>query len=343
MNKNYIKPWIEEVEAYIPGKTIEGCIKLASNENNYGPSPKVLAAINKSRFFIHMYPYKDAQLKDAVGRYCGVSGDNIIFGNGSDELIDIILKTFRGPLLTFKPTFASYRIYASILNEKYFEVNLRRDFSFPLNEFIEQIKKANIIFLCTPNNPTGTKITKKEIKEILDEEKPVVVDEAYFEFCNETAVGLLRDYDNLMILRTFAKAFALAGLRIGYCIANPETIRMLHKVKPPFNVNLIAQEAALAALGDIPYMKSTVKKIVRDKEKLYKKLSEKYKPLKSYTNFIFVDVSPHTAIQFYERLLKKGFITRPFGKIGGFPGEYCRITVGTTKETQKLLSALDEI
>ncbi len=167
MDRRFIKPWVDGVAAYVPGKTIEGCVKLASNENNYGPSPKVKEALVKAASHVGMYPYKDMLVREALGEYCGVGAENIILGNGSDELIDLLLKTFKGPVFTFSPTFASYVIYSKVLNEAYSDICLNGDFSFPMEEFIDGAKNAGVIFLCSPNNPTGTVLSESEIKEVL--------------------------------------------------------------------------------------------------------------------------------------------------------------------------------
>ncbi len=343
MSSDYIKSWVGGIEEYIPGKTFRDCIKLASNENNYGPSPLVVEAIQEAASNISMYPCRDLDVRDAAAKYCGLEGENIILGNGSDELIDLILKAFKGPVLGFSPTFSYYRICSTIFNEPYFEVKLNTDFSLSSSEFIAESRRANILFLCNPNNPSGSVIPKKTIKEILDEGKITVVDEAYFEFCGVSAVSFLKDYDNLIVLRTFAKAFALAGLRIGYGISNPEIVRLLCKVKQPFNVNSVAQEAALAALDDVAYMKSTVDAMKTDRKRTYTALSDRFDAFKSYANFVLVDTSPLSAGEFFNRLLKEGIIIREFGRFEGFPGEYCRISIGTHEENKKLLDALDKI
>ncbi|PKP55386.1 MAG: hypothetical protein CVT89_08615 [Candidatus Altiarchaeales archaeon HGW-Altiarchaeales-2] len=151
------------------------------------------------------------------------------------------------------------------------------------------------------------------------------------------------EYENLIVLRTMAKAFGIAGLRMGYGIANKEIIKFLHKVKPPFNVNCLAQEAALAALDDIIFMKQNVEKVLNSRKILGDILSRKFKVFESYTNFLFIDVSPYTAKEFFEDLYEKKIIVRPFGKLDGFKGEYIRITVGTEKENEILTDAIEGI
>ncbi len=338
----YIKPWIRDIETYIPGKTLEGCIKLASNENNYGPSPKVMDAIENAKPTVNVYPYRYEEVREKVAGYCRVEPGNIVLGNGSDEIMDFILKTFQGPCLGFNPTFSLYNIYTKILGGEYREINLGRDFTFPTEQFIVESKKANLLFLCNPNNPTGTVIPEDDLRGVLDGGRITVVDEAYYEFYGKTAIPLLKDYDNLIILRTFAKAFALAGLRLGYGITNPEIVDLLCRVKPPFNVNSIAQAAALSTLDDLPYMKSTVDRIVKDRGILYRKLNQRFKTFKSNANFILVDTTPTKSTELYDRLLEKKIVVRNLGRFRGFEGEYCRISVGTSEENRKLIEALEE-
>ena len=339
----FVKEWVYRIEPYIPGEMKKDYIKLASNENNYGPSPKVAETIKKYIKSINVYPYKDMEVKEAIAEYCNVKKENIIVGSGSDELIDIILKVFKSPVIFFNPTFIEYKICSQILGEKYFYVNLNDDFSFPKESFINNASNANIIFLCSPNNPTGSIISLDDIEDILELGKITIVDEAYFEFYGRTSCSLLDDYKNLIILRTFSKAFALGGLRIGYGIADSEIIDLLMKVKQPFNVSSIAQVAAIAALSDIKFMKRNVNSIIKDRDILYKKLSEKFRAFKSYANFILIDSSPMKSEDFFSRLYENRIIVRRIGKISGFDGDYIRITVGTSNENRKLLNVIDNL
>jgi len=341
----FIKDWIKNIDVYVPGETKEGYIKLASNENNYGPSPKVVEILNEMADSTYRYPYKDAKVKQNIARYCKCDVENIIAGNGSDEIIGLVFKTFKSNSVGTFPTYPMYRIISQIFNGEYNDTHLNPDFSFDVERFIEheKFRQANLVFLCSPNNPTGGIIGKDCIKKILDEGKITIVDEAYFEFYGETCSDLIKDYDNLIILRTFSKAFALAGLRAGYAIADEEIIKLLLKVKPPFNVNLLAQEATLFALSDIEYMKKNVAKIVSDRKILMTKLSEKFRVFPSEASFILVDVSPMTANEFFNKLFKERIIVRKLGKFGGLEGEYVRISVGTSGENKKLIEVLDRL
>ena len=338
-----VKPWIPGLCCYTPGKTIKGHVKLASNENNYGPTPKVKEAIKKAVDGINVYPHRDLELRKKIAEYCGVSSENIITGNGSDESIDLIFKTFKGPVLSFNPTYAEYRIFSEALGEKYSQIDLEKDFTFPLERFIAASRKAKILVLCSPNNPTGGVITVEELRNVLDEGKLTVVDEAYVEFHGKSFTQLVKEYENMIILRTFSKAFALAGLRVGYIIANPKIIELLDRVKPPFSVNSLAIEAALAALDDQEYMQSTVEKMIKDRVMLYKALKDKYTTYPSESNFILADVSPQRSEDVYQKLLDKKIIVRNLGKYPGFSGEYIRVSVGTTEENKTFIEALKEI
>jgi histidinol-phosphate aminotransferase len=343
MEVGNIKPWVMDIKPYVPGDTREGYVKLASNENDYGPSQRVVKALREKAGLVYRYPYKDESVREKMAGYCGVSKENIIISNGSDELIDLAVKTFRGPSCGVFPSFSEYQIVSNTNGMEYIEVPLNQDFTFPLEEFKRKTERANLIFLCSPNNPLGSILPEDVIKEILDLGKPTVVDEAYYEFYGKTNLKFLPDYKNLIITRTFAKAFGLAGLRAGYAIATPEVINLIYKTKPPFNVNALAQEACLAALDDLGYVQKCVKKIIKDREAMKKKLEENYRVLPSYANFLLVDVSPMTAQDFYQKLYLKKIIVRKIGNLPGFNGEYVRITVGTSKENRKLSDTLDEI
>lgn len=335
------KPWVLGLEKYVAGETREGCVKLASNENNYGPSPAAVEAVREAMGSVHMYPYKDSLLSEKVAEYANVSPANVVCGNGSDELIELVVKAFRGPAAGVRPAFSGYRIISRALGMEYTEIPLRRDFGFDAGDFIGKNKGTNIFFLGSPNNPTASVIPKEDIERILDTKKITVIDEAYFEFYGKTVAGLIKDYPNLIVLRTFSKAFGLGGLRVGYAIAAEETSELLLKVRPPFSVNALAHEAALAALDDVEYMRKTVKKIVADRESYGKKLSKKLRVYPSYANFWLTDVSPMSAQEFFDRMLENKIVVRKFGNFPGFLGEYVRITVGKTQENEKLIKALE--
>jgi len=339
----HVKDWVQYLRPYSPGKTIEGTIKLASNENNYGPSPKVISGLKKAIPRVYMYPHKDVKVKEALAKYCKVKPENIVVANGSDEMIELLIKAFKGPIGSHYPTFLEYPTYAKMHNIPYISSRLNPDFSFDAKRFIDETQDANLLFLCTPNNPTGSIIEPVDIEEVAKTGKIVAVDEAYCEFWGKTADYLVKKYPNIIILRTMSKAFGLAGMRIGYAIAAPEIAETLEKVKAPFNVNYLSHEAILLALKEVKYMKKTVAKIVKDRKMLKKKISKKYKVMPSQANFLLIDVSPDTPKEFYEKMLKQKIVVRPQPPFDGFPGNWVRITVGTSAQNRKLLKALDKM
>jgi histidinol-phosphate aminotransferase len=341
--KRFIKGWVMGLPDYVPGEYREGYIKLASNENNFGPSPKVSEVLRSLSGKTHIYPYRTEEVRQALARYAGVGADNIVLGNGSDELMDMLVKVFKGPVAGSYPSFSEYPIAAGAVGEKYVSVNLGGDFTFDAKTFMKKARKCNMFFLCSPNNPTGLSITDEELMPVLDSGKIVVLDEAYFEFSGKSRVGLIRDYDNLIVLRTLSKAFALAGLRIGYAIADADVVKAMLKVKIPFNVSSFAEAAAIAALSDVPYARKCVQRIVAGRDRIYSSLSGAFKPYESDSNFVFADVSPLSAEGFFERMLKERIIVRKFGRFRGFEGEYVRVSPGVDEETEAFIRAVARI
>ncbi len=357
--KNLANRHIEKITPYQPGKPIEEVkrelrlkevIKLASNENFLGPSPKALLAIRQMLKSVNRYPDGGCfYLKKKLAKKLSLTPKNIILGNGSDEVIDLIVKAFakKGEYaLTSKCTFLEYKITAQIHAMKVGEIPLK-DFTYDLKAIRKAItKKVKLIFIANPNNPTGTYLTDKEIKSFLrtlPKDVIVVFDEAYKEY-----VGV-KDFPNtikhlnknIVILRTFAKAYGLAGLRIGYALARPELIDAMNKVRQPFNVSKIAQAAALAALGDSKYIKKN--KRLTDKGRQYLcgaflRLGLNFIP--SVCNFVLVDVNCNGS-KVFGRLLKKGVIVRPM-QIYGLKN-FIRVTVGSMGENRKFIKALKEV
>jgi len=338
--RSLVRPWVFDLEKYVPGEFRPGFIKLASNENNYGPSPKVVKAVREYAERSYIYPYLDDEVRRKCAKYAGVSEECVLTGNGSDELMDLVVKTFKGPAAGFYPSYASYRIFPRMLGIEYSEASLGKDFSFDVDVFLEEARNARILFIGSPNNPTGNVIDEEDLKRILDAGKIVVLDEAYFEFAGRSFVKLTRKFQNLVVLRTLSKAFGIGGLRVGYAIADSETISYINNLKPPFSIASVSEVAALAALDDLKYMGECVRKIVRDRGVLYKKLGTTFRVYPSKANFLLLDVSPMTAEQFYTKMLKEKIIVRKFGKFKGFKGNYIRITVGTVKQNKALLKAL---
>ncbi len=351
--ENLVKKSIKKVEPYRTAKRAKYEIGLMSNENNYGPSPKVMSEINKiGKGEVLRYPDPFAEkLKAKIAKYAGVGRKNVAAFNGADEGICDVIGVFAGEgdeVLACSPTFPVYKIAAAFAGAKYVEVKLNKKFELDEKRFLKKFsRKTKVVVLCNPNNPTGKLVPRDKIESILKHVNGraiVVVDEAYYEYSGKSMVRALGKYRNLVILRSFSKAFGLAGLRLGYAIANEGIVKQLMKMKRVFNVGSIAQKAGVAALSDLGYMRKIVKKTISDRERLFRAMSAlDYNAAVSGTNFLFVDVSPKkiSSGKFVERLLKKKVLVREIGKLKGFKGDYVRITIGTEKENQKLISALE--
>jgi histidinol-phosphate aminotransferase len=354
------KATIGNLPVYKPGKPMEEVkkelglkevIKLASNENPHGASSKVREAIERE--FSQMAVYPDGgsmNLRSAVSDHLGIEQDQIIFGNGSDEIINMISRAFleKGDrtIMAF-PTFPQYRHNAEVEGAEIVEVPLvdgKHDLTAMLAEVNDNTK---IVWVCNPNNPTGTISTKDEFIPFLKAIPPhvlVVSDEAYFEYIDDPdypdTISLLKDYPNLLILRTFSKIYGLASLRIGYGVAHPNIIHLVNQVREPFNNNRLAQAAALAALADQGFVQSCREANRQGLEYIQSHLEQlglSYYP--AYGNFIAFSVG-RSAAEVFQQLLQKGFITRT--DPGWELPTYLRVTVGTEEQNKKLVQALAE-
>lgn len=355
INKSILK-----ITPYQPGKPIEelsrelglkDIIKLASNENPLGPSPKAKKAIINAANKINRYPEGTCfYLRSLLSKKLKVKTQNLIFGNGSDEIIDIIVKAFCSPgdeILTSDTTFLEYKIIAQQNGRNVRCVGLK-NLKYDLVKIKNSITaRTKLIFIANPNNPTGTYVDKKEICEFLKslpDRVIVVLDEAYIEFAKvkdfPQSLSYLNEGKNIIILRTFSKVYGLAGLRIGYAIANDEFIRYMERVRQPFNVNSLAQVAATAALGDEVFLKKYIRLVDKGKKYIYKQLRTlKIEYVASATNFILIDLKQDVT-RIFKSMLKKGVIVRDLKQYG--LNNYIRVTIGTDRENRKFIKALKE-
>jgi histidinol-phosphate aminotransferase len=348
---------IENISPYVPGKPISdvqrelglsNVIKLASNENPFGCSPKVKQAIAEGLSEINLYPDGNATLlRESLARHYGLDPEQFVFGAGSNEIISFIAQLFLNPgdeSIYPMPSFVWYNTAVRAVGAVPVKIPLR-DYTTDLDAIKSSItEKTKIIWICNPNNPTGTIITDKQQEEFLDSvprNVVVVLDEAYYEYAKgegfPESVPLLKKYPNIIVLRTFSKAYGLAALRVGYGITSPEIVSYLNRIRPPFNVNTLAQKAAVAALEDQSFVSYAVSETKKGRLTLYEafeKLGLKY--IKSYTNFIWVETSYQSG-EIFQKLLKKGVIIRPF------MDNWIRITVGTEEENRALIKSLEEI
>ncbi|MCX8094253.1 MAG: histidinol-phosphate transaminase [Candidatus Goldbacteria bacterium] len=359
MNKfiNIAKKSIFNINPYVPGKPIEevereykikNIIKLASNENPLGPSKLAIAAMKKKIKEVNLYPDSSVfYLRNTLSKYLNVPANMLMFGNGSNELEQLIAETFVNPgeeVLFSELSFVVYPIVTEIVSGHAVVVP-HKNFKHDIDGFIDRLSdKTKLVFLCNPNNPTGTIITKKEFERFMkyvNHRIIVVLDEAYSEYARSpeypNGIKYLKRYSNLIVLRTFSKIYGLAGLRIGYGIADKDIVDLIDRVRPPFNVNLLAQYAAEAALKDKKHIKNTLKTNNAGKKflyRLFKRLNIDF--IKTYANFIFVKFN-RSSMEIFKKLLEKGVIIRPQQE------NYARITIGTKKDNLKLAKALKEI
>lgn len=349
---------IKNIQPYKPGKPIEDVkreyniekvVKLASNENPLGCSPKVKEAIINAVDKLAIYPDGNhTELKNILAKKHKVKADNILPSSGLDEMIDMIAKTFIGKndeAIMADITFPRYAQTTEIMGGRPVIVPLK-EFSFDLNGILEKISpRTKVIWICNPNNPTGTMITEREFVEFLDKVPSnilVISDEAYREYVTKddypfNSIDLTKKYENLLIMRTFSKAYGLAGIRVAYTIGNKEILQYINRVRGPFNVNSLAQVAAIAAIEDEEFLKKSYEINLQGKNFLYEefdKLKLHYVP--SETNHILVNVGRDGQEVFIE-MQKRGVIIRPV------MGNYIRVSIGTMDENKMFIKNLIEV
>jgi histidinol-phosphate aminotransferase len=356
----HVPEYIRSLIPYEPGKPIEEVereygiahsVKLASNENPLGPSPKALAAIRAKLDQLHLYPDGDCfYLKTGVAKKLNVAPENLIFGNGSNEIIELAARTFMRPgdeAVMAEQAFVVYQLIVQAVGGKSKQVPLS-NFTHDLNAIAEAVSpQTRMVFLANPNNPTGTIFRRDDWDRFLAKvsaEVLLIVDEAYFEYVQDAGYPDSLKYHAegraILTLRTFSKLYGLAGLRIGYGVAPKELISMMQRVRQPFNVNAAAQWAALAALDDADHVRRSLEVNRQGLDYLqseFAKLGLAYVP--SHGNFILVRVGKGQEI--FQQLLTQGVIVRPMGAYK-FP-DYVRVTVGTMEENRKFIDALERV
>jgi histidinol-phosphate aminotransferase len=337
--KKIVRKSVASLTAY-QAKEIPCKVKLDANESPYGFQEmyKTLKDLKTNR-----YPDPEAaDLRKVTARGFGVRPENILQGNGSDELIYYLVTTFGGPVLYPTPTFSMYGIISQALGEKRIEVSLDSDFDLAVRPMLTAMRqeKPKLIFLSSPNNPTGNCFSAEKILKIVESASSksiVVVDEAYQPFSSERGfIPLLRDHENLVILRTLSK-IGLAALRVGFVIAGEEIINEVNKVRLPFNVNALSQTVAVSALEKKGLMKQYVKSVISERDILFKELSdiEGIVAYPSEANFILFKVEDPDRV--FQSLLKKGVLVR---NVKGVVAGCLRVTVGTPEENRIFIKAL---
>jgi len=361
MPKEPIRPNIGNIQPYVPGKPIEeverelrisNVIKLASNENPLGPSPKSIEAINKYIKDVSLYPDQACyELSGMLAEKFELSPDNIVIGNGSDEIMMLIALAYvsaQDEVVISLNTFSTYETVSKLMEASIVRVNLK-NYRYDLEAMAKVCgPKTKLVFVCNPNNPTGIMNTRKEMDELVSKVPPnaiLVIDEAYSEYVEAKdypdSLEYIRAKKNVVILRTFSKIYGLAGLRVGYGIAKPDIIKYLRLVRLPFSVNRMGQIAALAALTDTHFVEASRKNNSEGKTYLYAeldKLGVSY--LKTEANFIFINLNEDADMVFMQ-LMRRGIIVRPLSSFG-MPGSI-RVTIGTQDQNKKFIKALSEV
>ncbi|MCL4479147.1 MAG: histidinol-phosphate transaminase [Deltaproteobacteria bacterium] len=362
MTYKFVAPYIKEIVPYPPGKPIEeverelgisNSIKIASNENPLGPSPVAVKAIRKALKGINRYPDGSCfYLKNKLSDMLKIDAQSLIIGNGSNELIELIIRTFLKPddeAIISDPSFLIYSLTVKSAGGKPIMVKLLKDFSYDIDGIINTINsKTRLIFISNPNNPTGTIIKSNDYERLINgvpEHTIIVDDEAYMEFVEDKdypdGVEYVKQKDrNIIVLRTFSKLYGLAGLRVGYGITTKELADYIERVRQPFNVNNIAQVGALASLEDREHVKKTLRNNHSGLAYLYKELDKLgIVYFKTQANFFLINVSPYMkAVDAFKALLKRGIIVRDMTGYG--LGDYIRINVGKPKENKKFIVEL---
>ncbi len=345
----------EHIQALNPKQPLhkgEDAIRLDKGELPYPPSPDVVKAIAAAAVTLNRYPeVLGDSLRTALATYNNTKVEEIIIGNGSDDLIELIVKVFVKPgeeVLLPIPTFFVYDFAVKVVGGVSVVVKRTEDFGLDVEAIVEKVTpRTKVLFIANPNNPTANLVTRETLIEILDRlDCLVVVDECYYEFCQKTVADLIEKYPNLIILRSLSKSFGLAGIRLGYAIANETIIDYLYRAAQLFPVNKLALVAGEIALKDKAYILDNIQKINQEKINLAKELEQLgFMVYPSATNFLFVNTKPLgiTSQNLVRSLRDKNIFVADFGCKQGLDGYYFRTAVGTPRENQLLLTGLKQV
>jgi len=345
---SYFLERIAALDGYTPGEqpSDPAVIKLNTNENPYPPSPAVMEAVAAIRpEQLRRYPHPLANpFRDVAARVFGVSRDQIICGNGMDDLLNMSVRAFSGPeaaMVYPTPTYTLYAVLGSIQASIIREVPFGLDFTLPVKKLVEA--RGRITYLANPNSPSGTFVPVSEVARLASALDGVLcVDEAYVDFARENCMELARTRPNVLVMRTMSKGYSLAGLRFGFAVGHPDLIAGLIKVKDSYNADAVAIAAAAAAVADQDYREQTRSKVIRERERLAAALARLgLNSLPSQANFLLAQADRPTARELYESLKARGILVRYFNSPG--LDDKLRITVGTPEQNNALLAALAEL
>jgi histidinol-phosphate aminotransferase len=351
------RPSLDKVTAYNAGRSMErelragSIVRLSANETPLGPSPRVVEALRREAPRVHLYPDGGAtELRETLGQRLDVAPDWLLVGNGADELLEILARAAFEPadeIVIPDPAFEPYATQAVVAGASVVASPLD-EYDTDLDDMLRRVTpRTKAVFICTPHNPASTIVPRRALEsfvEALGAEPPLcIVDEAYRDFCDDAdtpdGVQLVRRSPTVIALRTFSKIAGLAGLRIGYAIAQPETIEMLNRVRAPYNVNRLAQAAAVAALDDVAHLERTRAMVLAERARLRDELARRGAPSPaSQANFLLVKTGPRTSL-LRATLFDSGILVRDGAGVG-FPG-HLRISIGTREQNDRLLAAWD--
>ena len=358
---------VDEMDSYVPGRSQdeiaqdfnlkkEDIIKLGSNENPWGPSPKAMEAIKQEIGSINRYPESQlGELVSEIAKYSGVDDSQVIIGgDGADEIIDVLAKTFIDNGDEFIVPLPSYMYYEYLLkqygaNPVYARWDVEKN-ELDVDSIYEAItEKTKMIFLCSPNNPNGTLIDQEVFIDIASKNPDIliVIDETYFEYSEVTNKDLINEFNNIFIIRTFSKVLGLAGMRVGYGLACAEIIEYMHRIKPVFSLTRLSFAAALNTLRDTEYIENSIKKGIESRQFLYDEISkiDGLFVFPSKSNFMLINVKETglTAAELALELMKKGIIVRDCTSFKGLDEYWIRISICTLEEDKKFIKILKEV
>ena len=354
--KTFIRPHLRDIEAFAPadppelqatraGIPQEQIVRLNANENPYGFSPKVVDAVASVPYNIYPDPFQ-RQVRAALSEFTGLPAETIVAGAGSDEIIDLIFRLVMEPgdtIIDSEPTFGMYSFDARVNGARTVMVQRDERFDVDVDAVMRAIDdSAKMIFLCSPNNPTGNVATQEQIEGLLATGLLVIIDEAYWEFSGRTAAPLTRDHENLIVLRTMSKWAGIAGLRIGYGIMSPTLVNHIMDIKQPYNVTTAAEAALMATLEDADYLNGNRDLIVEERERMSEMLGRipGVTPWPSGGNFILCEFAPGRAGEIFDKMARRGIFLRKFGSRR--LEDFFRISVGTPSDTDAVIAALQE-
>ena len=348
---NFVNDHIEKLKNYDPVESDDTLrskyflgdkeiIRLNANENPYGSIKEINDKL--SNFSFHNYPDSNqAKLRKFLSKYTGFPSENIVAGSGADEMIELIFKIYgkkEDVLIDLQPTFGMYSFLATSMGMKVINSPRKEDWSIDLIKTVELINEHNskMLFIASPNNPTGNVAKENEIKSLLETGSIVIVDETYYEFCSKSTSSLLNSYENIIILRSFSKWAGIAGLRIGYMIASKNVINNIFKIKQPYNVNLAAEIAAITTLENSGKLIENINLINNEKENLFSflKFYKNITPFPSEANFILCKFKNNDSEIIFNNLAKEGIFVRKFS--GNDLKNYLRISIGKPEQMKKI-------